>query len=143
MKPKAETTAAPLAVIGVDIGKDVFHLIGLGADGKVALRRRIRRLGLRDVFEKLPGYIDRHWPPAFADSGAWPLGSLRQSFLNGTLTRLLDPERVLRTRIIGIRRCRRIRPSAPVPTLPLVFVRSGSVKRSTRPRSHSRSTCTS
>lgn len=27
------------------------------------------------------------------------LGSLRQSFLNGTLTRLLDPDRVLRTRI--------------------------------------------
>ena len=44
-------------------------------------------------------YVDRHWPPAFKDSGAWPLGSLRQSFLNGTLTRLLDPDRVLRTRI--------------------------------------------
>jgi hypothetical protein len=29
-----------------------------------------------------------------------PLGSLRQSFLNGTLTRLLDPDRVLRTRIL-------------------------------------------
>ena len=45
------------------------------------------------------GYIDRHWPPAFKDRGAWPLGSLRQSFLNGTLTRLLDPDRVLRARI--------------------------------------------
>jgi hypothetical protein len=45
------------------------------------------------------GYIDRHWPPAFEDSGAWPLGSLRQSFLNGTLTRLLDPDRVLRVRV--------------------------------------------
>ena len=30
------------------------------------------------------GYIDRHWPPAFKDAGAWPLTSLRQSFLNGT-----------------------------------------------------------
>ena len=29
------------------------------------------------------GYIERHWPPAFKDSGAWPLASLRQSFLNG------------------------------------------------------------
>jgi transposase len=54
MKPKAETAAAPLAVIGVDIGKDVFHLAGFGADGKIAFRRRIRRLGLRDAFEKLP-----------------------------------------------------------------------------------------
>jgi hypothetical protein len=44
-------------------------------------------------------YIDRHWPPAFKDTGAWPLTSLRQSFLNGTLTRLLDPDRVLRARI--------------------------------------------
>ncbi len=57
MKPQAEAAAAPLAVIGVDIGKDVFHLVGFGADGKIAFRRRIRRLGLRDVFEKLPPCI--------------------------------------------------------------------------------------
>jgi transposase len=57
MKPKAETTAAPLAVIGVDIGKDVFHLVGFGTDGKIAFRRRIRRLALKDVFEKLPPCI--------------------------------------------------------------------------------------
>ena len=53
MKPKAETTGAPLTVIGVDIGKEVFHLVGFGVDGKVAFRRKIRRLGLKDVFEKL------------------------------------------------------------------------------------------
>ena len=46
------------------------------------------------------GYIDRHWPPAFKDTGAWPLTSLRQSFLNGALTRLIDPDTVLRQRII-------------------------------------------
>ena len=57
MKPKAETTAVPLAVIGVDIGKDVFHLVGLGVDGKIAFRKKIRRLGLRDAFEKLPPCI--------------------------------------------------------------------------------------
>src|ERR1700681_5101411 len=57
MKPKAETTAAPLSVIGVDIGKDAFHLVGFGADGKIAFRRRIRRLGLKDTFEKLPPCI--------------------------------------------------------------------------------------
>ncbi len=44
------------------------------------------------------GYIDRNWPPAFKSSGAWPLASLRQSFLNGALTRLLDPDNVLRAR---------------------------------------------
>jgi transposase len=57
MKPKAEATSVPPAVIAVDIGKDVFHLVGFGADGKIAFRRRIRRLGLRDVFEKLPPCI--------------------------------------------------------------------------------------
>ncbi len=46
------------------------------------------------------GYIDRNWPPALKDSGAWPLASLRQSFLNGALTRLLDPDDVLKTKIV-------------------------------------------
>ena len=46
------------------------------------------------------GYIDRNWPPAFKDTGAWPLASLRQSFLNGALTRLLDPDTVLRAKIV-------------------------------------------
>jgi transposase len=45
------------AVIGIDIGKEVFHLVGLGADGKIAFRRKIRRLGLKDAFEKLPPCI--------------------------------------------------------------------------------------
>ena len=44
-------------------------------------------------------YIERHWPPALKGSGTWPLSSLRQSFLNGSLTRLLDPDRVLRQKI--------------------------------------------
>jgi hypothetical protein len=44
-------------------------------------------------------YIDRHWPPAFVESGAWPLTSLRQSFLNGMLTRLLDPDAILRGKL--------------------------------------------
>jgi hypothetical protein len=45
------------------------------------------------------GYIERNWPPAFKDHGAWPLSSLRQSFLNGALTRLLDPDGVLRAKL--------------------------------------------
>ncbi len=46
------------------------------------------------------GYIERNWPPALRDSGAWPLTSLKQSFLNGALTRLLDPDSVLRHKIV-------------------------------------------
>ena len=47
-----------------------------------------------------PGYINRNWPPALRDTGAWPLSSLRQSFMNGSLTRLLDPDQVLRQKIL-------------------------------------------
>src|SRR4051812_29611636 len=57
MKPKTESNTASLTVIGVDIGKEVFHLVGFGVDGKIAFRRKIRRLGLKDAFEKLPPCI--------------------------------------------------------------------------------------
>jgi transposase len=57
MKSETESNRAPLAVIGVDIGKEVFHLVGFAADGKIAFRRRIRRLGLKDAFDKLPPCI--------------------------------------------------------------------------------------
>jgi hypothetical protein len=46
------------------------------------------------------GYLERNWPPALKDGGAWPLKGLRQAFLDGTLTRLLDPEEVLRKQIV-------------------------------------------
>jgi len=46
------------------------------------------------------GYIERNWPPALKDSGTWPLASLRQSFLNRSLTRLLDPDTTLRNKIV-------------------------------------------
>ena len=57
MKPKTEPNMESLAVIGVDIGKEVFHLVGFGVDGKIAFRKKIRRLGLKDAFEKLPPCI--------------------------------------------------------------------------------------
>ena len=46
------------------------------------------------------GYLGRQWPPAFKESGAWPLTSLRQSFLDGSLTRLRDPDATLREKIV-------------------------------------------
>ena len=57
MKAKIDSNQASLAVIGIDIGKEVFHIVGLGVDGKIAFRRKIRRLGLKDAFEKLPPCI--------------------------------------------------------------------------------------
>ena len=46
-----------LSVIGIDIGKNVFHLVGFDADGRIVLRRKIKRLGLVTTFEKLPRCI--------------------------------------------------------------------------------------
>jgi hypothetical protein len=46
------------------------------------------------------GYIERNWPPALKESAAWPLASLRQSFLNGSLTRLVDPDAILKSKIV-------------------------------------------
>src|SRR4029077_9273097 len=57
MKAEKESNTASLTVIGIDIGKEVFHLVGIGVDGKIASRRRIRRLGVKDAFEKLPPCI--------------------------------------------------------------------------------------
>ncbi len=41
-----DSIKSPLASIGVDIGKEVSHAIGFGADGKIAFRRKIKRLAL-------------------------------------------------------------------------------------------------
>ena len=43
-------TTAPLASIGIDIGKEVFHVVGFGTDGKIAFRRKIKRLALVETF---------------------------------------------------------------------------------------------
>jgi hypothetical protein len=43
-----DATIAPLASIGIDIGKEVFHLVSFGNDCKIAFRRKIKRLALVD-----------------------------------------------------------------------------------------------
>ena len=54
MTNKSAALDEDLLVIGIDIGKDVFHIVGFDQDGTVVLRRMIKRLGLVDVFKKLP-----------------------------------------------------------------------------------------
>src|SRR3990172_5726862 len=55
----SKTTAEKLQIlsIGVDIGKDVFHIIGFDQNGKIVLRRKFGRLALDAEFEKLPRCI--------------------------------------------------------------------------------------
>lgn len=57
MAKSTKNSGAELSVIGVDIGKDVFHLVAFGSDGKIAFRRKIKRLALEETFEKLPRCI--------------------------------------------------------------------------------------
>ena len=50
-------TPGPFASIGIDIGKDVFHLVGFDSEGVVILRRKIKRSAFEREFEKLPPTI--------------------------------------------------------------------------------------
>jgi transposase len=49
-----DTNQPSLASIGIDIGKEVFHIVGFGIDGKITFRRKIKRLALIETFKKLP-----------------------------------------------------------------------------------------
>ena len=49
-----KTDFGELMSIGVDIGKDVFHLVGFDLDGQRVLRKKIKRLALVETFEQLP-----------------------------------------------------------------------------------------
>lgn len=94
------------AVIADAEGAGRLQPIDLGAghssSGETLCSRVISALRSRALLNESvgAGYIDRNWPPALRQSGAWPLPSLRQSFLNGSLTRLLDPDTVLRNKIL-------------------------------------------
>ena len=48
-----DSTPGPMSV-GIDIGKDVFHIVGFDHEGRIALRRKIKRMALSREFEKLP-----------------------------------------------------------------------------------------
>ena len=85
---------------------DGLKAIDLGAghasSGETLCGRVIVALKSQALLDESVGasYIDRNWPPALKEAGAWPLASLRQSFLNGSLTRLPDPDVVLRSKIV-------------------------------------------
>jgi transposase len=41
-----DTTTQPLASIGIDTGKEVFHIVGFSTGGRIVLRRKINYLEL-------------------------------------------------------------------------------------------------
>ena len=58
MRKSADTSsapaAAPVAVLGIDIGKTTFHLIGLDARGKIVLKAKLSRSQLDARLANLP-----------------------------------------------------------------------------------------
>lgn len=46
-----------LAVVGIDIGKDTFHVVGFDDDGTRVLRLKVKRLDFVPLFKKLPNCI--------------------------------------------------------------------------------------
>jgi hypothetical protein len=94
------------AILSDNRESDRLKIIDLGAghssSGETLCGRIITALKSQALLNESvgAGYIDRHWPPALKETGAWPLTSLRQSFLNGSLTRLLDPDATLKGKIV-------------------------------------------
>jgi len=94
------------AVVADGQETDGLKVIDLGAghssSGKTMCGRVIEALKSEALLNESvgAGYIERNWPPALKESGAWPLASLRQSFLNGSLTRLVDPDAILKVKIV-------------------------------------------
>ena len=52
--PTKEVVIANVAVLGIDIAKNVFQLHGVDADGQVVLRRRVIRDQLLQMTEAIP-----------------------------------------------------------------------------------------
>ncbi len=88
-------TGEPDGIRVIDIGA------GHASSGTTLCGRVIETLKAESLLNESvgAGYIERSWPPALKESGAWPLAGLRQSFLNGALTRLLDPDTVLKGKV--------------------------------------------
>ncbi len=86
---------------------DGLKVIDLGAGHASASEtlcgRIVGALKSEALLNESPGasYLERRWPPAFSETGAWPLLSLRQAFLTGSteMGRVLDPDRYLRSKI--------------------------------------------
>lgn len=50
----AKSKIDELMSIGIDIGKDTFHIVAFNRDGQLVMRKQIQRLALVATFEKLP-----------------------------------------------------------------------------------------
>ena len=63
-----------IAVLGIDLGKNVCSVVGLDSSGAVVLRRRVRRDTLIDLVAKLPSALSA-WRPVAAPISWSPVRS--------------------------------------------------------------------
>lgn len=77
-----------IAVLGIDLGKNVCSVVGLGERGQVLVRRRLKRLGVVEFAGQFPGCV----VAMEACCGAHHLG--RQLAAQGHEVRLMSPEYV-------------------------------------------------
>src|SRR5690349_25079109 len=77
-----------IVILGIDLGKNICSLVGVGEDGSVILRRRMRRQTVLTFAAKLPSCV----VAIEACCGAHHLGRLLTS--QGHTVRLMSPEYV-------------------------------------------------
>ncbi len=93
------------AVLSDPRERDGIKAVDLGAghsSGAASLCDRILgALRRESLLNESPGvgYLERHWPEAFKQSGAWPLKSLRQALLDGSLDRVISPDEYLKRKV--------------------------------------------
>ena len=49
-----------LCTIGIDLGKTVFHLVGLNPSGEVVVRKKFSRTQLRELHREYARRVDGH-----------------------------------------------------------------------------------
>ncbi|MGH7917622.1 MAG: DUF499 domain-containing protein, partial [Candidatus Binataceae bacterium] len=74
---------------------------GHSSGSKSLCERVIAALKSNAMLNESPGagYLERRWPEAFKETGAWPLKSLRQALLDGSLERVINPDEYLKRKI--------------------------------------------
>jgi hypothetical protein len=56
----SQTTPGTITTIGIDLGKNTFHLVGLDKRGAIALQRKVSRSQLEHRLFQCPVLPDRH-----------------------------------------------------------------------------------
>jgi hypothetical protein len=73
-----QQSSDPVATIGIDIGKNTFHLVGLDKRGAIVMRVRVSRNQLGDTsgpIEVEAEYRIAQWSPLEGDAGSTAFGS--------------------------------------------------------------------